>query len=922
MFHVNIQGLKSKINEFEVYLCHLKQSYDFLCISEHWLRESEVWNGMVLSRWHVVSCFARTEHIHGGVVVFARRELDCCSLDSVNRLSSEVHCELSATFCKTLNVMVVCLYRSPSGLFDEFCTILAEMLEILSDRKRVIIAGDFNIKFGSLSADERVLTDLLTSHGFIKTISDATRGRNCLDNVFINYAHAQCDSQIYDTRLSDHLAQVIVLPDDSGRCADYVSRVVRPITGVGCNMFFNLFDSADFQFLSNRTLGCNEMYTRFHNMFMSFFAASFPERRLSARKTDQGINWFNNNLKKERLQYELICDLYNRYRTNDLLEQKRQARHHYRVAISQSKVQACSEYIDGSGNKPRAVWTVINSIRGAPKKRTPPLDPSSLNAYFVEAPERLVNALPVIDELPLDLCGVRVDKDVKFSLSQVSNGEIRDIIKSIKSSNTKDIYGITTNFVKRNISLFVSPISIVVNRAFSCGEFPDLLKMACVVPVHKGGDFGDVSNYRPISILPVFSKVFERAIYNRLCAFLESNGILYHNQFGFRKQRRTSDAVLSFTNCCLQAFESGCFCLAMFLDLSRAFDCVSHTILLQKLKNVYNFDNLTLQLIKSYLDGRCQVVVAADSMSASLPVCRGVPQGSILGPLLFLLYFNDFPIYINQSDDVECILYADDATLLVRGRDFDGVRRLADAVLEKVRTWAVANQLTLNDSKTVTMALTLRNLTYENPKSTKFLGIHISSPSLKFEDHASIVGTKICRNIFVLRRLTGAVTPEVLRGAYFALIHSHLTYCILAWGNTAASEYIFKLQRRAVRLLGGIGYTECCKNVFMSQGILPLPCEYILNSILHANSHRHSFVTNGDMHHYETRGRGNVRLDYCRLSRSQQGPFQMSKLLFNKLPPSCRCLTNDSLRARLKVFLLRNVFYKIQEFLDCQSVNI
>ena len=175
-------------------------------------------------------------------------------------------------------------------------------------------------------------------------------------------------------------------------------------------------------------------------------------------------------------------------------------------------------------------------------------------------------------------------------------------------------------------------------------------------------------NYRPVSILPVFSKVFERAIYNRLSAFLESNNILYHNQFGFRKQRITSDAVLSFTNCCLQAFDSGGFCPAMFLDLSRAFDCVSHTILLQKY-NVYNFDNLTLQLIKSYLDGRCQVVVAADIMSASLPVRRGLPQGFILGPLLILLYFNDFL----RSGDVKCVHYADDATLLVRGDDFDNV---------------------------------------------------------------------------------------------------------------------------------------------------------------------------------------------------------------------------------------------------------
>ena len=640
------------------------------------------------------------------------------------------------------------------------------------------------------------------------------------------------------------------------------------------------------------------------------------------RREDRGIHWFKEDLKQQRLAHQLICNLHSKYGGDELLSLKRQSRAHYRKAISMSKLDATCRLIETSNNKPKAIWNVINTIRGTTAKPPPEIDCDELNHHFVQRPRQIVDALPDSPMSPLSLCNVSVGEDSAFSFSGVSEFEVRELLRGLKSSNTKDIFGVSSNFIKRNISVFVTPVTKLINCAFTTGEFPSLLKEAYVIPIHKGGASEDINNYRPISILPTFSKVFERAMHRQIAEYLESGEWFYKCQFGFRRGKSTTDAVLRFTETCLSTFERGEYCVTQFLDLSRAFDCVSHVILLQKLKHVYNFDSLSLQLIASYLGKRSQKVVVGDGMSESLIVDRGVPQGSILGPLLFLVFFNDFPSYVVVDDSVECIVYADDATIMVRGSNFDEVKAKSEEVLDRVRMWTIANQLSLNNDKTVEMIFSLRDIDCENPQGTKFLGVHLNPPLLKFQEHADAVGRRISRNIFVLRQLTSAVTPDVLRTAYFALIQSHVGYCILAWGGSSAGQYIFKMQRRAVRVLGGVGFRDDCKDLFIRFNILTMPCQYILSCILYANTHKHSFATNRDYHNYYTRGRDHIRPNFCRLTTTQRGFLHNSVALYNKLPPGSRNLTNPALKKQLKCLLLKKAYYSTEEFLNCDDVIV
>ena len=167
-------------------------------------------------------------------------------------------------------------------------------------------------------------------------------------------------------------------------------------------------------------------------------------------------------------------------------------------------------------------------------------------------------------------------------------------------------------------------------------------------------------------------------------------------------------------------------------------------------------------------------------------------------------------------------------------------------ILDAAKKWAITNELSLNQEKTVKLAFGLKKFNFDNPESTKLLGVHLSPPTLGFAEHAAVVGSKMNRKIFLLRRLATTITHDVLRTAYFALVHCHVRYCIMAWGCSSASDYLFKIQRRAVRVLSGIGYRDDCRNSFVNHNILTLPCEYILSCIVYANTHRHTFPINSD----------------------------------------------------------------------------
>ena len=245
------------------------------------------------------------------------------------------------------------------------------------------------------------------------------------------------------------------------------------------------------------------------------------------------------------------------------------------------------------------------------------------------------------------------------------------------------------------INHIVTPLSHICNQSFIEGVFPDEMKIARVIPLYKSGEKNKYNNYRPVSLLPQFSKILEKLFDNRLDSFIEKDNILSDNQYGFRKNRATSMALVELIDKISNSVDSKKHTLGVFIDLRKAFDTIDHDLLLKKLE-FYGIRGVVLKWLKSYLSQREQFVQIDDCLSEYLNVLCGVPQGSILGPKLFILYVNDI---CNISNILEFILFADDTNIFCSGHDIKELCNTMSNELDKLHTWFSLNKLSLNISK-------------------------------------------------------------------------------------------------------------------------------------------------------------------------------------------------------------------------------
>ena len=333
-------------------------------------------------------------------------------------------------------------------------------------------------------------------------------------------------------------------------------------------------------------------------------------------------------------------------------------------------------------------------------------------------------------------------------------------------------------------------LSHIFNLSLSTGRFIDEFKMAKVFPVFKKGDPHVLNNYRPISLLSSMSKILEKIMYRRLNGFLYHHNFFYDFQFGFRKKYSTSDAITCMIDKITRAFDRKELTLAFFLDLSKAFDSINHSILLQKL-NHFGIRGNALSWFDSYLNGRTQKVVLSGVVSSNTnKISMGVPQGSILGPLLFLIFVNDFHNSLSHSN---AIMYADDTSLYISDKTKNLVKK-GNEELARVDDWLVANKLTLNISKTnfilfrppkckevqVNPIVSLRGKQIEKVSSTKFLGVYVDE-HLSWKIHMKHLLNKLRCSLGAVCRVKLLLNQDTLLQLYHSLINSHLLYCVQNW---------------------------------------------------------------------------------------------------------------------------------------------
>jgi len=417
-----------------------------------------------------------------------------------------------------------------------------------------------------------------------------------------------------------------------------------------------------------------------------------------------------------------------------------------------------------------------------------------------------------------------------------------------------------------------------VNKSFAEGNVPNLLKIAKVCPIYKAGEATKISNYRPISVLPSFSKIFEKLVYNRLISYLTKFSILYEHQYGFRSSMSTSLAILEMVERITDAIDSNKFSVGIFIDLSKAFDTINHKILLNKLE-FYGIRGTALSWFTSYLSNRQQYVLFNGTASPRLPVTCGVPQGSILGPILFLLYINDI---VKVSPLLHFILFADDTNIFMSHRDLPTLIRTLNVELKLLSTWFIANKLSLNVDKTHFIifrgtrkrcssdAVLLDKLIIEDKpinqvKNAKFLGVFIDE-HLTWDVHIDNLKLKVSKTCGIINKVKHKLPRSILLLIYNSLLLPYLQYCAMIWvcnvSNQSKLSSLLAIQKRAIRNICLLNYRDHTAPFFNKLNLLQVKdigllqvsqFMYKANHLLLPNHFCNLFVRNSAVHRHNTR---------------------------------------------------------------------
>ncbi len=845
LLHCNVRSLKNKFDQFLSFLKSINSTFDIIGLTETWLNDEIICEYNMPGYALVYN--NRNDNRGGGVAMYIKNNIKFKSrpdLDFNNNIINSKFIEISNI--NTKNVIVGTVYRAPNSDTDSYLEYFSSMTTILQRNSNKIhfIMGDFNFDLFKLGQNNLVDTFLHSklSNFLYPLISLPTRitsnSSTLIDNMFCNNLHGSFSGCIYSD-ISDH-SPIFGTIESKCNPSTQSMHYYRQINDININKFKQEISST----LSLIPNDINSLKS-FNNIFNNFTDTCFPIRKLSKRKTliqpwiTKGI--LNSIKTKDKLHKDSkqgINILYYKTYRNRLEHVKRAAKKLY-FSSEIDKYKAC----------PKKMWQTIKSIINKDTKSSTfpehfvtnnleitdtTVIANEFNEYFSSIGSTLNEQIPPSTHHHLSFMKPSILSSIY--LHDTNEDEIIKIIKSLKTNSlfSDDIKVTILKAISSEVGQFISQ---AINTIFSSDSFPDFLKIATVTPIYKSGDNTHYCNYRPISVLPILSKIVERCLFDRMLSFINKNNIYSNEQFGFRKASSTSYALVDYHNHITQLLDNSEFVISIFIDLKKAFDTVNHSILLNKLYH-YGMRGPCFTLLNSYLSQRYQRVKISCKNSQStfsnfLPINCGVPQGSILGPLLFLLYINDMP---NLSPSLNFILFADDTTITVSHKHLSNLQLLCNNGLEKLNNWLISNKLTINVSKTKYMLFTpknklipfhpilfINNIELEQVNHIKFLGVFFDN-KLSWEYHVTYLANKVAKNISILYKLRNNVPPSTMITMYYSFIYSLLSYGILLWGNSykANTHKLLILQKRAVRIISDSTFLAHTDVLFKNKKILKL----------------------------------------------------------------------------------------------------
>ena len=460
-----------------------------------------------------------------------------------------------------------------------------------------------------------------------------------------------------------------------------------------------------------------------------------------------------------------------------------------------------------------------------------------------------------------------------------------------------------------------TPLLHLFNSSLNDGIFPDCLKIASVIPVFKNGNNNDIENYRQIHLLSIFSKLLEKSITSRVLEFLKLKNILTPCQHGFRPGRSTETASFHFINYVYKNLDQGKYVVSILFDLTSAFDTVNVAFLATKLENI-GIRGKFLDWIISYMSNRKLTVKYQNVASDLNDVNLGVPQGSVLGPLLFSLYINDLPKYVNEGN---ITMYADDTAISICASTPEELYIKIGYVCEAMSAWCQRNRLILNEKKTKYINFNFRRPLTENliPFSTsiKYLGTYLDS-NLSWTCHVDHVCKQLNKAYYAILQMKYTLGQPGLLNIYYTLAYSYISSNIILWGKSSDINRVFILQKRILRLIFNMKHNDTCRIIFKHNEILTVPSVYIYKCLLFARDNKALFDSLDTNHNYGTRHGNLYAIPPHKTASFKDSSYYNCIICYNSLPKYVRDLPCKQYKKMVRKMLVEKNCYSINEFLN------
>ena len=958
ILHLNSRSFNKNRDFIDAFISNVNHTFSIIALSETWFKEDQS-NLIDISNYTLLNVPRQGRrsggvglYIHDSLSFKVRNDLNLIqdrthgSVDNVDH-SESVFVELISPNSK--NVIVGNIYRAHRTDIDLFNTDLSNCLDrIASENKNCYISGDFNLDILRYNTDSKIneFVNNFYSHNMYPLIDRPTRitshSATILDNIFTNVFSNQIKSGIFVTGITDHYPIFQFTNALDIKLNSPKSVYSRSFNQCNINCFRSHLQLANWDHVMSEQ-SPQVAYTKFFDKFNELYNRCFPLRRKRITKANAHRiprkPWISKAILKSIHRKD---KLYRKYRSSPIASNKL-ALSNYKntltTLIRAAKKNYYSDLLDQHKRNLKQTWKVLNDLLGNNRRKHLPdsfdingkctSDPQviadGLNNYFINIGPNLSNDIPITQANFRDFLSNIPSPLNSLFLSPCDCDEIIDICSSFKSCTSCGYDDIKPDIVKAVIDLIKVPLVHVFNLSISSGVVPDQLKIARIVPIHKSGDSAKCKNYRPISVLSIFSKIMERIIHKRLYSFLDRYNLFQNCQFGFRKQYSSYMAVLEAYNKIVSDLDKGFHTLGIFLDLSKAFDTINHDILLAKLHH-YGIRGSAFEWFKSYLTNRSQFVVYKDHKSSINSIQCGVPQGSVLGPLLFILFLNDISF---SSNTFTFFTYADDTNIIVSNPNLNDLITNVNNELYNISTWFKVNKLSLNIDKTNYMIFKNRhsnrvyndlNICIDGIKIskvtfTKFLGVIIDD-SLTWSNHTTHVLNIISKYSGILFRLKDILSGNTLFSLYNTLVLPHLMYCNLAWAdsNNTKLQSIHLKQKRIIRLCSNSHWFTHTPPLFKNFNTLTIydihkllkglfMYNYTFNHLPH--NFTDYFVLNRSIHGYSTRisqlyRPHNFKFNLARNTIRRQGP-----LLWNSTDVNLRNAKSQyTFKSKYKLHLL------------------